>query len=566
MKALSILDEVVSILETDVNAQRITRLILFACKEIWENDPTVLERTNLREIIRNLCLKYSQVEDIEVVLNSIVSKVNKKTEYALIANTIITQISRLYEEEEETEVETIISNSFALQVPTYFVEPLNSSQPAEPEAEKLNSLGYLFDVRQKILQQTNPLRAKIIIFSTLYHEFTYSDRDWSLLKTQELDQLLRQLFNTCPTLTELESQLYKTASNLDNSDENAQAASVIIQAMTPCYIQEQQQQIQIQTESINDRGYEDTHLINSVYQENTLTNDVGYFEDGEITMMGQAAANNFYYNPQGNQPWPTHTIFSPGDETETSDPDATSELSPPRMQTYHVPEPVETAESSYQSPTPVINITDSIKQKLEREEEIKALVSESSNGVMTTVERTLSDLEVALNRQVSIENPEEHLAQKYKALRDFIGNIEEFTSKLIQILSELESAERQRLNPQMATTNANSTEEPQSPTHGKINQHRLVELARQGNPKAIAVFLNQFLQPKGINAMALLREGCFHIVLDSAEVPNQEVTATFVENKLASLKSKSITYVKVHGRISGNKSVAWTQEILNQSN
>ncbi|MDF0552558.1 hypothetical protein [Kamptonema sp. UHCC 0994] len=564
MSALSILDEVVSILENDVNAQRIKRLILFACKEIWENDSTVLERTDLREIIRNLCIKFSQVEDIEAVLNSIVSKVNKKTEYALIATTIITQITRLYEEE-DTEVETTISNSFAFQVPTYFVEPLNSTQPAETEEqeeEELNKPGYLFDVRQKILQQTNPLRAKILIFSTLYHEFSFSERDWSLLKTQELDHLLRQLLNACPTLTELESQLYRTANHLDNSDENAQAASVIIQAMTNCYIQGKQEPDR--AESINDQGYEDTHLMNNVFQETTLTNDVGYFEDGEITMMGQGAAGNFYYNPQASQLWPAHTTFSPGDDTQTSDPDATSELIPPHLTTYHISESVESQEDSHQSVAAAINISDSIKQKLDLEEEIKALVSESSNIVMTTVERTLSELEVDLDRQVANENIEEKVVQKYKALRDFIGNVEEFTSKLIQILSQLESAERQRLN--LHNPNPNSPEkEPQNPNHGKINQQRLVELARQGNPKAIAVLLNQFLQPKGINAMALLRDGCFHILLESAQVPNREVTAKFVQNKLAGLKSKSITHVKVHGRQSGNKSVAWTQEVLNPS-
>lgn len=564
MKTLSILDEVVSILENDVNAQRITRLILFACKEIWENDASVLERTNLREIIRNLCAKYNQIEDIEAVLNSIVSKVNKKTEYALTANTIITQVKRLYEEE-DTEVETTISNSCALQVPTYFVEPLNSMPPPAREAEPLSNIGYLFDVRQKIIQQTNPLRAKILIFSTVYHEFSFSnERDWSLLKTQELDNLLRLLFDACPTLTDLESRLYKTASNLDNSDENTQAASIIIQAMTGCYTQEQQAQHQI--ENINYQNeqeeYDQTHLMNNNHQKISPNNhDDDCFDPGEITMMGQAGAANFYYHPPANHLWPNHTTFAPGDDTQTSDPDATCELSP-QMQTYYVSEPVETTEDSHNGTAPVINISNSIKQKLEVEEEIKVLVSESGNAVIHTVERTLSDLEFSLNKKVCSDNVEENLARKYKALRDFIGNVEGFTAQLIQILNQLESEERQRLNPHVASVNS-SEAEAHGPTHGKINQQRLVELAKQGNPKAIAVFLNQFLQSKGITAMTLLREGCFHIVLDSTEVPDQGVTAIFVQKKLESLRSKSITYVKVHGRLSGNKSVAWTQEIIN---
>ena len=566
MNTLSILDEVVNIFENDVNAQRITRLILFACKEIWENDPSVLERTNLREIIRNLCAKYNQIEDIEAVLNSIVSKVNKKTEYTLTANTIITQIRRLYEEE-KTEVETTISNSYALQVPTYFVEPLNSSQPPAPEPESQSNIGYLFDIRQKIIQQTNPLRAKILIFSTVYHEFSFSnDRDWSLLKTQELDNLLRLLFEACPTLKELESRLYKTASNLDNSDDNIQSARVIIQAMADCYEPEtNNNHVQIINNQNDQEDYDQTHLMNNAYQENTLTNQPDdCFDPGEITMIGKAGAANFYYNPQANNLWPNHTVFDPRDDnTQTSDPDATCELSP-QMQKYYVSQEIESPEDDDRS-TPPINISYSIKQKLELEAEIKNLVIESGNTVINTVERTLSDLEFSLDKKVISDNLEEQLSRKYKALRDFIGNVESFTTKLITILNQLEIEERQRLNLQTETVNPANTPQPEtnSSTHGKINQQRLMELAKQGNPKAIAVFLNQFLQPKGITAMTLLREGCFHIVLDSSEVPEQKTIANFVQEKLATLKSKSITYVKVHGRLAGNKSVNWTQEIIN---
>jgi hypothetical protein len=305
--------------------------------------------------------------------------------------------------------------------------------------------------------------------------------------------------------------------------------------------------------------------MNNAYQENTLTNQPDdCFDPGEITMIGKAGAGNFYYNPQANNLWPSHTVFAPGDDnTQTSDPDATCELSP-QMQKYYVSEEIESPEDAARS-TPPINISYSIKQKLELEAEIKTLVIESGNTVINTVERTLSDLEFSLDKKVISENLEEQLSRKYKALRDFIGNVEGFTTKLIAILNQLEIEERQRLNLQTETVNPATASQPEtnSPTHGKINQQRLMELAKQGNPKAIAVFLNQFLQPKGITAMTLLSEGCFHIVLDSSEVPEQQKIADFVQNKLETLKSKSITYVKLHGRLAGNKSVNWTQEIIN---
>jgi hypothetical protein len=178
MKALSILDEVVRELEQDLNVTRIKRIVFFACKEFWENDPNQLADTDLRSLIEELCAKYSRLEDLEAVLNSIVSKVNKKTEYALVADQILGQISRLYEDEDFTKLETNISNFGGQQAP---VQDHFSAEMSAGESRDRDP-GNLFDVRQKILQQTNPLRAKILIFSTLYHEFTFSDRDWLLLK------------------------------------------------------------------------------------------------------------------------------------------------------------------------------------------------------------------------------------------------------------------------------------------------------------------------------------------------------------------------------------------------
>ena len=82
MKALSILDEVVRELEQDVNLSRIKKILFSACKDFWENDPAQLASADLGILIEELCAKYSRLEDIEAVLNSIVSKVNKKTDYA----------------------------------------------------------------------------------------------------------------------------------------------------------------------------------------------------------------------------------------------------------------------------------------------------------------------------------------------------------------------------------------------------------------------------------------------------------------------------------------------------
>lgn len=557
MKALSILDEVVRELEQDINLARIKRLMLFACQQSWENDPSVLDQVDLRDLIQELRDKYTSLEDIEVVLNSVVAKVNKKAEYALVATAIIGQISRLCAEE-TTEGETTLSRAFDYQVPTYF-EPDVEEQNGANGDSNYTPKKELFAVREKILQQTNPLRAKILIFSTLYQEFTFSDRDWALLKGQELDILLRQLLAACPTLRELESRLYTTAGNLNHPDENAQAASVIIQALSPCYTEAQPEANQ--REVLETAVYEETHLMRTTFEETQMSNgDLSYFEDGEITMVAQGLGGNFFY------PSPiSELIPSAEEELDQDEGDATCDLSRQPPPTYEELEPVDRVRhglddhrirNSYQVPGIGFNISDSIKQKLGLEEEIQDLVSQSTNAVTSEIERTLSELEFELNKQVAGEPIEEQLLLKYKALRNFVGNVQTFSNKLVKILSELELKEKQRLN-----LDEKDSELESRGSGAGAGQPKVIDLARQGNPKAIASFLNHFLQPKGIQVTALVRESCLHIVLESSQLPNQQTTASFVQKKLASLKSPSLNAVKIHGRVSGSKSVSWTQEL-----
>ncbi|MEG5065646.1 hypothetical protein QUB33_18670 [Microcoleus sp. B3-A4] len=562
MKALSILDEVVRELEQDVNLSRIKKIIFFACKESWENDPAQLASADVRLLIEELCAKYSRLEDIEAVLNSIVSKVNKKTEYALVADLIVCQLSRLYEFEDFTKLEINIS-SFGGQEAPAFEEHFSSEIPSSEEGAR--NPGKLFDVRQKILQQTNPLRAKILIFSTLYHEFTFSDRDWLLLKTQELDNLLRQLFNVCGSLAELESRLYTTASNLDNRDENDQAASVIIKAMNPCYTKMQQEEPD-EAESSASEDYDQTHLNNSVYEESKLVDRrTDYFDPGEITHILQAAPAHYHYDPQKSYLVPDTAETVQFKEAETSNNYAT-DFRHEMVETFPVAEMATIIETLEPAAPVIINISDSIKRKLELEEEMTELVSQSANSATAQIENIFTKLEAALNGKFSTGSAEERLYWKYKNLREYVGKVQKFTDKLLEILIELESKESGKYPSEITEDlDDNILDIPQENSSHKANQYQLLEMAKQGKPKAIAQLINQLLQPKGIAATAGFKDGWLHVILESAEVPNQQATATYIHKKLCTLKSKYLTHVKIHGRQLGSKTVFWTQEFVNQT-
>ncbi|MBE9187088.1 hypothetical protein IQ270_21120 [Microcoleus sp. LEGE 07076] len=86
------------------------------------------------------------------------------------------------------------------------------------------------------------------------------------------------------------------------------------------------------------------------------------------------------------------------------------------------------------------------------------------------------------------------------------------------------------------------------------------ELAKQGNPQAIASWLNSELQSEGIAASAHLDGDCLNVILEAEEVPIEHILVDFVRSQLTDLHPDSISKVKVEGRGSGEIVPAWIQE------
>jgi hypothetical protein len=94
-----------------------------------------------------------------------------------------------------------------------------------------------------------------------------------------------------------------------------------------------------------------------------------------------------------------------------------------------------------------------------------------------------------------------------------------------------------------------------------MTQSKLLELAKQGDPQAIASLMNQTLQPRGITATTDLHDQCLEVVLESTQVPNRQVLATFVQKGLTTLGIHSIQSVKIFGKQTGSNIPVWEQEL-----
>ncbi|MEH1904684.1 MAG: DUF4429 domain-containing protein [Nostoc sp.] len=91
-------------------------------------------------------------------------------------------------------------------------------------------------------------------------------------------------------------------------------------------------------------------------------------------------------------------------------------------------------------------------------------------------------------------------------------------------------------------------------------QTNLLELAKQGDAQAIASLMNRQLQPKGITVKVALKDACLQIMLESAQVPNQQALVAFVRKGIVGLGAASIERVKIYGRQTGEEFPAWNQE------
>ncbi|WP_292731597.1 DUF4429 domain-containing protein [Nostoc sp. JL31] len=93
-----------------------------------------------------------------------------------------------------------------------------------------------------------------------------------------------------------------------------------------------------------------------------------------------------------------------------------------------------------------------------------------------------------------------------------------------------------------------------------MTQPTLLELAKQGDAQAIASLMNRQLQPKGITVKVALKDACLQIMLESAQVPNQQALVAFIRKGITGLGAASIERVKVYGRQIGEEFPAWNQE------
>ncbi|WP_421658332.1 retropepsin-like aspartic protease family protein [Leptothermofonsia sp. ETS-13] len=85
------------------------------------------------------------------------------------------------------------------------------------------------------------------------------------------------------------------------------------------------------------------------------------------------------------------------------------------------------------------------------------------------------------------------------------------------------------------------------------------ELAKQGNPAAIARLINHALQPKGITARVTGKDGTLKVMLEADQIPDQQILVPYLEKNLAKLGITGIETIEIYGKQTCAAVPAWRQ-------
>lgn len=459
------------------------------------------------------------------------------------------------------------------------------------ESTAIQGLKDLLDVRLKILRHTNPLRAKILIFSILYHPFKFSTRDWLTIKMQDLDNLIRHLHSICPTPTELEEKLHKTAQKGNQNEEDFTTASVIFKAMKPLYknpdIDNTKEVISSEEQQLSS-DVDNTNEILSLDNGDRLTDDSKPDLDDDETQWLDLSNNNLAFNWKPQESFSPSNIEAHNDEQAEEDDDLTQPLF---IDIDYLDETRENISydsgnfdsSKIENDRPELpdidlyggrntdlqnacssskifpiktdnnrsNITTSFLRKIDLEDEVQRLIDGQAQKVRASLVDALRSVEEEIDR-ISIDRSQiDRSSIKYPALQQLTDRLSAHLSQIQDILRVQAKA---------------SISAPPPPSITPLSSPPTTSPA---TPQSILALLKPMLKPQGIKTFVKQKEGCLHIVLESysaatskeSPTPNPQQLIPFVRKALLNINLEAIDQIKVYGRKPGHQSPEWIQTI-----
>jgi hypothetical protein len=294
---VNLLRQVVNYLNKHQESIRIKKMLYCLCTNRWEKDTDYLNSIDPQYLVEQIVREYNTLDQLKLLLQKLITTVNKPKHYIEIAKIIYLSIGQLYPEfhqehsrkapaappPEPTQTYTSDDVPSSLQrayapeptqaytsadVPSslqraYAPEPTKQFDELSPPVEyNVDESAYEtcyeeeapeqfsqdgsvqiaeydpFVLRQNVMSYTNPLRAKIILLVMLRPNSNYGNQSVAAMREYYLDDLLSEVMKTYPTVQELEENMSYAIEQLVEVEEYGKTATGLLQSLVPLYVQQ----------------------------------------------------------------------------------------------------------------------------------------------------------------------------------------------------------------------------------------------------------------------------------------------------------------------------------------
>lgn len=201
MASLSPFDEIVQGLIQDQNGARIKKLLVYACRNVWEGDPARLSRYSFSDLVQELMHIAPSIDQLKTHLTRMVGSLSKSAEYTLVARAILNHLRPLYL---ETQALTQIAGS---------------------------TRDYCA-IANRLEQDVDAHRIHKLLFCACCGTW---ENDLNRLGHYPILALVQQLYDLAPTAIALQSALDSIVQTLNRQVEYRRVAQTILTAFEPLY-------------------------------------------------------------------------------------------------------------------------------------------------------------------------------------------------------------------------------------------------------------------------------------------------------------------------------------------
>jgi hypothetical protein len=216
-----IFDQVVAYLEHHDESLRIKKMLYCMCTGRWERNPEFLESINCYHFAEYVVKEINSHQQLKERLFELLKSVNKPQEYVGIAKIIYSALGQIY-----PDFHRLYSNDLGAQ--QLRAIPNESAVEVKPEEIKFD----IFELRQKVMSYSNPLRVKTMLHMILQPDEFLDPRK---INQHLLDELLTDFIKKYPKISEVEELLSEAVELLDDVEEYGKAATGLIQSLMTVY-------------------------------------------------------------------------------------------------------------------------------------------------------------------------------------------------------------------------------------------------------------------------------------------------------------------------------------------